>query len=934
MNKLALQSACFENIKTLCNNYNKDSKTRKTKEYLNKRLTSLEAQWVDFNTRHTLLSQEIEDKNINYFMDDIYANSTSTENQRSGQRPSKETGTASSNHLSANNMEVLLTTVQVKVMTVDGTYINLRALVDQGSQVNLITENAAQLLRLPRNKLTAKISGVGSVSGDCKGQLSITCKSIHSEYTFNTEALIMKKLINKLPNNTFERPEWSYLKDIKLADPEFNISRSVDILFGADVYAEIIQDGVLKGTPRSPVAQQTQLGWILCGKLETFKCNVTLLDLSEIAKFWESEEVTIKTLIKNQRISAKLTTRKRLAVIQMEADIEKMYRCIWLSEEQQHLQKIIWRPNSSDKLQEYQLCTVTYGTKSAPWLAMRTIKQLAFDDGYKYPTAAKVLLNEAYVDDVISGHNSLNAALELQTSLIEMLKGAGMNLRKWSSNEPTLLKNLKGDQISSRITFDFKQDETMKTLGLGWNPRADTFVFNWKFQEKCLPKITKRQLLSEISQLYDPLGWLSPITIAAKIIFQEVWVNKLDWDDQLPLHIADKWLKLRADITNVKYINVKRWLGSMEQKIELFGFCDASEKAYSCVVYSCVRDEQNKATITLLAAKTRVAPLSSITLPKLELCGALLLSQLIKKIKEALNEFEITTTVWCDSQVVLAWIQGDTSKREKYVANRVAKIRRCIPAEQWNYVKSQDNPADCASRGLTLSKLTTFSLWWQGPTFLTTLQKQSREENITCTFTTNLGKESQAKMNAKKKNSSHNNCIHNLLNNCSSLTKTIRIVAWIRRFLGNARNSTKRDTVCLSFCELSNAEELIIKYVQRTELAQEYKQLMKKENISSNCNIYKLKPYLDDKGIIRVGGRLNYSSLSFEMKNPVILPKGGRFTELLIQKAHLTTLHGGARLTLAYIRQRYWIIGGNRAVKLDFGAVCAVTATGLRNLTN
>ncbi|KAF9409946.1 hypothetical protein HW555_010837, partial [Spodoptera exigua] len=96
------------------------------------------------------------------------ANSTSTENQRSGQRPSKETGTASSNHLSANNMEVLLTTVQVKVMTVDGTYINLRALVDQGSQVNLITENAAQLLRLPRNKLTAKISGVGSVSGDSK----------------------------------------------------------------------------------------------------------------------------------------------------------------------------------------------------------------------------------------------------------------------------------------------------------------------------------------------------------------------------------------------------------------------------------------------------------------------------------------------------------------------------------------------------------------------------------------------------------------------------------------------------------------------------------------------------------------------------------------------------------------------------------------------
>ncbi|KAH9642366.1 hypothetical protein HF086_004898 [Spodoptera exigua] len=125
-----------------------------------------------------------------------------------------------------------------------------------------------------------------------------------------------------------------------------------------------------------------------------------------------------------------------------------------------------------------------------------------------------------------------------------------------------------GDQISSRITFDFKQDETMKTLGLGWNPRADTFVFNWKFQENVY-KITKRQLLSEISQLYDPLGWLSPITIAAKIIFQKCGSTNLIGDDQLPLHIADKWLKLRADITNVKYINVKlaRFNGAEDRTI-------------------------------------------------------------------------------------------------------------------------------------------------------------------------------------------------------------------------------------------------------------------------------------------------------------------------------------------------------------------------------
>lgn len=944
-----------------------------------------------------------------------------------------------SNHVNTKNMEVLLTTVQVKVKSIDGTYIKLRALLDQGSQVNLITENAAQLLRLPRSNINACVTGIGTASGDCRGQLKLTCKSIHSDYCFTTQALIMKKLTNNLPTTTFGKSEWPHLKNLKLADPDYNISGQIDLLLGADVYSEIILDGVMRGNKRSPVAQQTEIGWILCGKMKTFNCNVALVNLEEIAKFWETEDIQLyndiskddqcekfytesvkrsqdgtytvkmplcpnfeeklgksrsvaisqflqleKRLKKNHKLSdmyrkfieeyielghmkpsphlspnscylphhgvlreSSTTTKLRVvfnasqktssgyslnslmekgANLQQDiqalilrwrtykyvftADIEKMYRCIWISDEQQKLQKIIWRDTPDGALRDYQLCTVTYGTKSAPWLAMRTLKQLAIDDGHKHPEAAKILETECYVDDVISGNNCIKKAQQLQLSLIQLLRGGGMNLRKWSSNDRALLENLNEDQISKQNTFDFKSEETSKTLGLGWDHRSDTFYFNWPVAQAKLS--TKRSLLSEISKFYDPLGWLSPVTVKAKLLFQKLWISKLGWDDKVPSDIHNEWVKLNAELTYIKTMKINRWIGDTQKRVELLGFCDASEKAYACVIYSRVNNEHCAPVISLLVAKTRVAPLTQkTTLPRLELCGAGLLAHLIQKAKEALSGFNISVQAWSDSQVVLAWIQGDSSKWETYVANRVAKIKHIIPAAQWDYVKSEQNPADCASRGLLPSKLINFNLWWQGPEFLT---KQESTEKIPRSFQTNMGcvNHIEAKQTSNK---TQHNFISDLLNNYSSMTQITRVIAWIQRFITNMRNKMKSETEYLTTSELSAANKSIVIYVQRSEFDFEYKQLCKNEDISKKSSIYKLNPYLDERGIICVGGRLKNSDLPSEMKNPIIIPHTGRYTKLLIEQAHSRTLHGGARLTATYLRQRYWIVGGNRTIK-------------------
>ncbi|XP_026746183.1 uncharacterized protein LOC113507526 [Trichoplusia ni] len=219
------------------------------------------------------------------------------------------------------------------------------------------------------------------------------------------------------------------------------------------------------------------------------------------------------------------------------ADIETFYREVRIQEQDQHLQRILWRDSEEDKIKEYQPCTVTYGTKAAPFLAMRTIKQLIYDDGAQYPLAAEILQSQLYVDDLLAGSYDLQQAKATQQQLIDLLKQGGFNLRKWASNDKRLLEDLKPDQISQNM-IDFKHTETNKTLGVMWNPSTDQFTFHHPVEitNECTT-ITKRSLLSQLSKRYDPLGWLSPATIKAKLIFQQLWTTNLNWDDPVPQNV-------------------------------------------------------------------------------------------------------------------------------------------------------------------------------------------------------------------------------------------------------------------------------------------------------------------------------------------------------------------------------------------------------------
>ena len=268
---------------------------------------------------------------------------------------------------------------------------------------------------------------------------------------------------------------------------------------------------------------------------------------------------------------------------------------------------------------------------------------------------------------------------------------------------------------------------------------------------------TKRGVISDVARTFDVLGWLAPTIVNMKILYQQLWELKLAWDDQQLWELKLAWddqqlwelklawddhqlweLKLAWDdqLPEAQLTQHSEWraqlplLASRQQprcyfdkqshriSISLHGFCDASVHAYAAVVYIRATYHDHSPTCALVTAKTRVAPVKSLSIPRLELCGATLLSNLLTSARKALNIPLDQVHAWCDSTIVLSWLDGSSKRFKTFVGNRLSTILTNLPPSTWHHVPTQDNPADCASRGLSPSKLVNHALWWDGPSWL------------------------------------------------------------------------------------------------------------------------------------------------------------------------------------------------------------------------
>ena len=235
-----------------------------------------------------------------------------------------------------------------------------------------------------------------------------------------------------------------------------------------------------------------------------------------------------------------------------------------------------------------------------------------------------------------------------------------------------------------------------------------------------IESITKRTVVSDIAKTYDVLGWFSPTVIKAKILLQRLWELKVDWDEPVPLTIRNVWLQWRSELKFLSQKHIPRCYfakGAHVTSMELHGFCDASEYAYAGVVYLRMINSDGTVHITLVTAKTKVAPIKRLTIPRLELCGAHLLAQLLHHVK-VFNLPLNCVYAWTDSTIVLNWLIGSPRRFKTYVGNRVSCIMELIAPHRWSHMNGVENPADYASRSLLPSELLHHELRWNGPNWL------------------------------------------------------------------------------------------------------------------------------------------------------------------------------------------------------------------------
>ena len=397
------------------------------------------------------------------------------------------------------------------------------------------------------------------------------------------------------------------------------------------------------------------------------------------------------------------------------ADIASMFFQVKLHPRDWDSLRFLWWQDGdlSQPLQDYQMMVHLFGAKSSPACANYALKRVAEDNTTKASSEAVSVVKRAfYVDDCLKSVDSEEYAVQLVAEVKSLLKSGGFNLTKFTSNCRNVLNALSEDDRSPDIkNLELGTLPVTKTLGLHWNMNADTFEIHVNLRPKPL---TRRGILSQASQLFDPFGVIQPFILPVKQLLQRLCQVNLGWDDELSSHEQELWLRA---LPKLQTISIPRWFGTCLKDVglELHCFSDTSEVGYGAVCYLRIANDSRPRCYFLLG-KSRVAPLKVVTVPGLELSAAVVCVKLSKLFTKEMEINFTKITFWTDSMAVLQYIRNSTRRFNVFVANRLTVIHSASKVCQWRHVDSARNPADTASRGLMPGS--ECKLWLEGPGFL------------------------------------------------------------------------------------------------------------------------------------------------------------------------------------------------------------------------
>ena len=591
--------------------------------------------------------------------------------------------------------------------------------------------------------------------------------------------------------------------------------------------------------------------------------------------------------------------RFRQHPIAISGDISKMYHQVCIPETDKHVHRFLWRSYKSREPDVYVKEVVTFGDKPAPAMALTALRRTATEGSSQYPEAANILTKDTYMDDICTSVHTIEEARKVTSHMDALLDTGGFKVKGWFSNGL-----LKDDEITQGERLVLGDSEEQKVLGVVWDPEMDILKYKVKPVSTREEVMTKRMVLSELAKVFDPIGFTGALLVRGKILMQKLWQTGTGWDESLSTDDKAEWKRFFTELERLDGVSFERCLMPKPMRpTEIVIFCDASENAFGAVAYTRWEEDDGTHGVKFISAKSRVAPLKNLSIPRLELQAAVVASRLYATVKEEMSVQFKRVIFLSDSIIALSWIRGQSRQYKSFVANRVAEIQSQTDPSDWHHIPGEHNVADKVSRGVGVNGLE--GDWKNGPAFL----QLPEEEWPRCIPKADINEIDKEKRKEKtvlivREVEDATDC-----KKFSSWRKLIRVTAYVFRFLANLKAKCLEKEGPLSAEELSLAENYWIREAQK--------------NIHDDMEkgIFKsLSPFVKDD-VMYVGGRVGNGPLSYDMRHPALLPRDHHISYLITRMCMNMVIMGLLQL-LPKIRNRYWIVGvTSLAKKVKFRCV-------------
>ena len=613
--------------------------------------------------------------------------------------------------------------------------------------------------------------------------------------------------------------------------------------------------------------------------------------------------------------------RFRNGIIGVSGDVEHMFHNFHLPKPHTNYVRFYWFKQNlpSNPIVQWRALVHVFGNRPSPSCAIYGLRAaMNYEVADDCPQESKDLINSnCYVDDALGAFDSEFDAIQALQGAKDKLAMFNIRLHKLASNNKSVIGSFPESELSK--AYAEEGEVLCGALGLVWSLESDTFKFTLQIPDK---DFTPRGVLSVNHSVWDPLGLLSPLLLKGRLLQREMFEDRqgkpkgvaVQWDAPLEMKYFQKWCDFKDSLTILDTISFPRayYSPAVVPVImrELHCFSDASYDGLGFCIY--LRSFGNgMVESSLVFAGSKVVPKAASSMPRLELCSCVEVSQAALRVAEALNISPERVHFYSDSEICLGYLRNTERKFTRYISRRIELISNMTSKATWRYINTRENPADIASRCQQVDILSS-ELWLYGPPFL---RDFSYNANV-CTndsVPVDLPEQVNDDVCLVTKPETEPTLFSLSAATCGSYERLLNIV---RNVLGILRATD----LCRQRLGVSLAPRCSGDFLSKQELVQ---YIMRDcQSTIDLAKVQHLSPFKDKQGVLRAGGRLRNAFIPFDGKHPMLVPEKSPLALLLVRHFHEAVVHQGRMLTHSALRSNGFYIPGARRLIESYISTC------------